>query len=89
MKLQLTLNNFEDWLRERGYDRRMGRENFEIFLDIGFAGLLFMNSSLLMSYILSNLGFPSERFSEKTRFEVGKRIKEIKASKDLLEIVIE
>ncbi len=89
MKLQLTLKDFEDWLRERGYDRRMGKENFEMFLEIGLAGLLFMNSTLLMSYILSNLGFPSERLSEKVRFEVGKRVREIRASKDLLEIALD
>ncbi len=89
MRLQISLKDFENWLRERGYDKRMGGENFEMFLEIGLAGLLFMNSTLLMSYVLSNLGLPSERFSEKVRFEVGKRVREIKASKDLLEIVLE
>lgn len=89
MKLRFTLKDFEVWLRERGYDKRMGKENFEMFLNIGFAGLLFMNSSLLMSYILSNLGLPSERFSEKVRFEVGRKVKEIKASKDTLYIFLE
>lgn len=88
MRLEFTLKDFEAWLRERGYDKRMGNENFELFLNIGFAGLLFMNSSLLMSFILSKMGLPSERFSEKVRFEVGKRVKEIKASREMLEITI-
>ncbi|ADB57543.1 hypothetical protein [Archaeoglobus profundus] len=88
-EIELTLDEFEKWLRERGYDKRMGKENFELFLKIGLAGLFFMNSSLLMGYIFSSLGLPSERISEKTRFEIGRRIKEIKATRDYLKIVIE
>ena len=88
-KIELTLDEFEKWLRERGYDKRMGKENFELFLKIGLAGLFFMNSSLLMGYILSSLGLPSERISEKVRFEIGRRIREIKATRDYLKIVIE
>jgi hypothetical protein len=88
-KIELTLDEFEKWLRERGYDKRMGKENFELFLKIGLAGLFSMNSSLLMGYILSSLGLPSERISEKVRFEIGRRIKEITATRDYLKIVIE
>lgn len=86
--VKLTIEDFERWLRERGYDERMGKENFEIFLNTGLAGLFFMNSSLLISYILSSLGLPSERVSEKIRYEIGKRIEEIKATKDYLAIKI-
>jgi len=87
-KLTLTIKDFEKWLRERGYDKRMGEQNFQLFLDFGLAGLLFVNSSLLMGYIFSNLGFPSERIAENVRFKLGQRIKEIKATKDYLEIVL-
>jgi len=87
-KITLTLQEFERWLRDRGYDKRMGEQNFKLFLDIGLAGLFFLNSALLMGYIFSSLGLPSERISDKVRFEVGKRIRNIKASKDYLEIEI-
>jgi len=87
-KIVLTVKEFENWLRERGYDKRMGSENFELFLNTGLAGLFFMNSSLLMGYILSNLGLPSERITDKVRFEVGRRIVEIRATRDLLEVVV-
>ncbi len=87
-KISLTIEEFEKWLRERGYDRRMGEENFKLFLDMGLAGLFFVNSALLMGYILSNLGLPSERLAEKVRFELGKRIRSIKVSRDYLEIEI-
>ncbi len=87
-KIKLTIDEFERWLRERGYDKRMGEQNLKIFLDMGLASLLFMNSSLLMGYILSTLGLPSERFVDKVRFELGKKIKEIKAYPDYLEITI-
>jgi len=85
-RISLTIEEFERWLRERGYDKRMGEENFRLFLDMGLAGLFFVNSALLMGYILSNLGLPSERLAEKVRFELGKRIRSIKASRDYLEI---
>jgi hypothetical protein len=87
-KISLTIEEFEKWLRDRGYDKRMGEQNFQIFLNVGLAGLFFMNSSLLMGYIFSSLGLPSERITDKVRFEIGKRIREIKASKDYLEVVI-
>jgi hypothetical protein len=87
-KISLTIEEFEKWLRDRGYDKRMSEQNFQIFLNVGLAGLFFMNSSLLMGYIFSSLGLPSERITDKVRFEIGKRIREIKASKDYLEVVI-
>jgi hypothetical protein len=87
-KIAVTLQEFEKWLRERGYDKRMGEQNFKMFLDMGLAGLFFVNSALLMGYIFSSLGLPSERVSDKVRFELGRRIKEIKATKDYLELVL-
>ncbi len=87
-KVTLTIREFERWLRDRGYDKRMGEQNFRTFLDMGLAGLFFVNSALLMGYIFSSLGLPSERITDKVRFEIGKRVKEIKAEKDYLEIEI-
>ena len=87
-KVTLTIQEFERWLRERGYDKRMGEQNFRTFLDMGLAGLFFVNSALLMGYIFSSLGLPSERITDKVRFEIGRRVKEIKAEKDYLEIEI-
>ncbi len=84
--LKITMDEFEKWLRERGYDRMMGEENLKLFLDIGLAGLFFSNSTLLISCILTKLGLPSERIADKVRFEVGRRIKEIKVNRDFLEI---
>lgn len=84
--LRITMDEFEEWLRERGYDKRMGEENLKLFLDMGLAGLFFSNSALLISYILTKLGLPSERIADKVRFEISRRIKEIKASRDFLEI---
>jgi hypothetical protein len=88
-KILLTIEEFEKWLRERGYDKRMGKENFELFLNTGLAGLFFMNSALLMGYIFSSLSLPSERISDKVRFEIGKRVREIRATREQLEIVID
>ena len=87
-KVTLTIREFERWLRERGYDKRMGEQNFRTFLDMGLAGLFFVYSALLMGYIFSSLGLPSERITDKVRFEIGRRVKEIKAEKDYLEIEI-
>ncbi len=87
-KITLTLHDFERWLRDRGYDKRMGEQNLRLFLDMGLAGLFFLNSALLMGYIFSSLGLPSERISDKVRFEVGRKVKDIKASRDYLEIEI-
>ncbi len=86
--VSLSLEEFEKWLRERGYDKRMGEQNFRMFLEMGLAGLFFVNSSLLMGYIFTSLGLPSERISDKVRFEVGRRIKRIEASVDRLVIEI-
>ncbi len=87
-KISLTLQEFERWLRERGYDKRMGEQNFRLFLEMGLAGLFFVNSALLMGYVFSSIGLPSERISDKVRFEIGRRITNIRASKDYLEIEI-
>ncbi len=87
-RITLTMEEFERWLRERGYDKRMGEENFRIFLNMGLAGLFFVNSSLLMGYIFSSLGLPSERISDKVRFEIGRRVKFVRADRNGLEIEI-
>ncbi len=86
--IRATIGDFEDWLRDRGYHARMGENNFMMFLSMGFSGLLFNNSTLLMSFIFSKLGFPSERVSEKVRFELSRRIEKISVSRDSLEIVV-
>ena len=87
--VKLTLDDFENWLRERGYDFRMGEQNFRMFLNIGLAGLFFSNSSLLLSYIFSDLGLPAERIADKIKFEVGRKVREIKADKFNLELVFD
>jgi len=87
-KITLTMEEFEKWLRDRGYDKRMGEENFRVFLGMGLAGLFFVNSSLLMGYIFSSLGLPSERISDKVRFEIGRRVKFVRADSNSLEIEI-
>ena len=87
--VKFTIHDFEQWLKERGYDERMGKENFKLFLELGFASLLFYNSSLLFSFIFNkvfNLG-ESERIDSRIRFEIAKRIKKIYATK--YEIIIE
>lgn len=86
--IQATIEDFEDWLRDRGYNVRMGEDNFRMFLSMGFSGLLFSNSALLMSFIFSKLGFSSERVNEKVRFELSRRIEKINVSRDSLEIVV-
>lgn len=83
-----TMADFEDWLRDRGYNVRMGEDNFRMFLSLGFSGLLFSNSALLMSFIFSKLGFSSERVNERVRFELSRRIERINVSKESLEIVV-
>lgn len=86
--ISATIGDFEDWLRERGYNVRMGEDNFRMFLSIGLSGLLFSNSALLMGFIFSKLGFPSERVNEKVRFELSRKIERINVSRDFLEIVL-
>ncbi|RLI85801.1 MAG: hypothetical protein DRO98_06415 [Archaeoglobales archaeon] len=88
MKIRISIDEFENWLRERGYDKRLGEENLRIFLNVGLAGLFFVNSALLMSCIYTNLGFPSERISDRVRLELGRRIKKIEAAWDFIEIEV-
>jgi hypothetical protein len=85
--LRINIEDFRKWLEERGYDNLMHEENLRLFLNIGLAGLFFSGSSLLLHYIFTKLGLPSERVSPKVRIELGRRVKEIKASKDHLEII--
>ncbi len=84
--MKFTLDEFEEWLRSRGYDRMMGEENFRTFLDLGFAALLFQNSNLLISFIFSRLGLEAERIEPRIRFEIAKRVESITATRDELEI---
>jgi|Deesub1362A_J573_1020465.scaffolds.fasta_scaffold00354_48 hypothetical protein len=86
--IKATIGDFEDWLRDRGYNVRMGEDNFRMFLSMGFSGLLFNNSALLMSFIFSKLGLSSERINEKVRFELSRKVEKINVSKDSLEIVV-
>ncbi|MFN3383502.1 MAG: hypothetical protein ACK401_01235 [Archaeoglobaceae archaeon] len=84
MNITLRIEEFEDWLRSRGYDAMMGEQNLRAFLNLGFASLLFSNSNLLISFLLSRFGITGER--EKIRFEVAKRIRSISASRDEIKI---
>ncbi len=88
-KLRITADEFEDWLRERGYARMMGEENLRIYMSRGMASHFFSNSSLLMSCIFTKLGMPSGRVVERIRNEIGKRVKKIYADFYVLEIEIE
>jgi len=60
-KVKVTADDFEDWLRERGYAKMMGEENLRLYLSKGMAGLFFSNSNLLMSCLFTKLGIPSDR----------------------------
>ncbi len=82
------MDEFEEWLRERGYDLMMGEQNFRIYLDLGFSALLFYNSNLLFSFILDRIGVKTadERVPDRLRFEIAKRLKRIEATRDKIEI---
>lgn len=82
------MDEFEEWLRERGYDLMMGEQNFRIYLDLGFSALLFYNSNLLFSFILDKIGVKTadERVPDRMRFEIAKRLKRIEATRDKIEI---
>ena len=85
--VKLTIQDFETWLRERGYDLMMGEENFRTYLNLGFSSLLFYNSNLLFSFILDKMGVKTEeRVPDRIRFEIAKRIRKISASKDEIEM---
>ncbi|RLI79549.1 hypothetical protein DRP07_10000 [Archaeoglobales archaeon] len=89
MKIEITLDEFEDWLLQRGYDNLMGDENFRMFLQLGMASLFFTNSALLMSCIFSKLGLQSERIDHRARFAISRKIKEIKADHYRISITLE
>lgn len=72
-----------------GYDNLMGDEHFQMFLQLGMASLFFTNSSLLMSCIYSKLGPQSERVDLRARFAIARKVREIKADKYRLTILIE
>ncbi|AGK61936.1 hypothetical protein Asulf_01970 [Archaeoglobus sulfaticallidus PM70-1] len=87
--IEFTVDEFGEWLKDRGYQNLMGEENFEIFLSQGLAFMLFTSSNLLMSFIFNKLGLPSERLNERIRLEVGKRVKEIFADGSNFRIVLD
>ncbi len=89
--MRLTIEDFEEWLRERGYDLMMGEENFRLYLNFGFSALLFYNSNLLLSFILDRVGFKvaGERVHDRVRFEVAKKIRKIEATKTEIEILLD
>lgn len=86
--MKLAIEDFEEWLRERGYDLMMGEENLRLYLELGFTALLFYNSNLLFAFILDKLGMktPGERVQDRVRFEIAKRIKRLAATKTEIEI---
>lgn len=84
MSISLRIEDFEEWLRSRGYDKMMGEQNLRAFLKLGFATLLFSNSNLLISFLLSQFSVLGER--EKIRFEIAKRIRSISASTEEIRI---
>jgi len=86
--VKFGIEDFEEWLRERGYDLMMGEQNFRIYLDLGFSALLFYNSNLLFNFILDKIGVKTadERVPDRLRFEIAKRLKRIEATKDRIEI---
>ena len=87
--IEITLDEFEGWLIERGYDNLMGDEHFRMVQQLGMASLFFTNSSLLMSCIYSKLGLQSGRVDLRARFAIARKVKEIKADKYRLTILIE
>lgn len=87
MNITLRIEDFEEWLRSRGYDKMMGEKNLRAFLNLGFAPLLFSNSNLLISFLLSHLSVVGER--ERARFEIAKKIRSISASMEEIKIEIE
>lgn len=86
--MKLAIEDFEEWLRERGYDLMMGEENLRLYLELGFTALLFYNSNLLFAFILDKLGMktPGERVQDRVRFEIAKRINRLAATKTEIEI---
>lgn len=84
MSITLRIEDFEGWLRARGYDRMMGEQNLKTFLNLGFASLLFSNSNLLISFLISQ--FPTTGEREKIRFEIAKKIRSISASRNEIRI---
>lgn len=87
MSITLKLGDFEQWLRSRGYDRIMGEQNLRAFLNLGFASLLFFNSNLLFSFLLSHFAVSGER--ERIRFEIAKKIRMISASREEIKIELD
>lgn len=86
MRIKASIEDFRNWLEERGYGARLGEAGLNAFLDSGFPALFFSNSQLLFAFIYSNLGLESERVNERVRFELARRINAIFVEKDYMEI---
>ncbi len=84
--IKITKDDFDRWMRERGYDNLMYEDFYGTYLDVGLAGLFFMNSPILFNFIFTQAGLQSERVSFRVRTELGRRVHEVNASKDYLEI---
>ncbi len=86
MRIRAKIEEFKEWLEERGYKERMGDEGIDAFLSSGFPSLFFSNSNLLYAFIYSKIGLGSERVNERIRFELAKRINAIFIERDYFEI---
>lgn len=86
MRIRAGIEEFREWLEERGYKERMGKEGLDAFLSSGFPSLFFSNSNLLYAFIYSKMGLGSERVNERIRFELAKRINAIFVERDYFEI---
>jgi len=86
MRVRAGIDEFREWLEERGYADRMGKEGIDAFLSSGFPSLFFTNSNLLYAFIYSRIGLGSERVNEKVRFELAKRINAIFIERDYFEM---
>lgn len=84
--IKITKEDFDRWMRERGYNYLMYEDFYDTYLDVGLAGLFFMNSPILFNFIFTQAGMQSERVSLRVRTELGRRVEEVNASKDYLEI---
>lgn len=88
-RIEVTLDEFENWLLERGYDNLMGDEHFRMFLQLGMASLFFTNSPLLMSCIYAKLGLQSERVDLRVRYAIARTVREIRADKYGISILLD
>ncbi len=89
MEVEISIDEFENWLRDRGYAKMFGEENLRMYLGNGLSSLFFSNSTLLMSCLFTKLGIPSERITDKVRSEISKRVKKIYVDEKVLKIKLD